>query len=769
MTINKKVLYLVLTLLTGITASAQQRTAPGLKDGVGIEEIVAGMSLEEKARLVTGTGMRFGGNGPVIGDADGRVPGAAGNTFSIARLGIPGTVMADGPGGIRMEPFRGKDSTRSWYATAWPVSTLLASSWDTALLRKVGTAFGNEVKEYGIDIILAPGMNIQRDPLCGRNFEYYSEDPLISGNMAAAMINGLQLNGTGVSVKHFAANNQETNRNNVDVVMSERALREIYLKGFEIAVKQSRPLTVMSSYNKLNGRYTSENPELLTTILRDEWKFTGIVMTDWFGGKDPVAQMNAGNDLLMPGTPQQVQKIIDAVNSGTLDIGILDRNVRRILTVIRQLPSFMSYSYSNKPDLAAHAALERAAAAESMVLLKNERKVLPLKVKQVALFGNASYDPIIGGTGSGATNAAYTVSLPQGLLQAGYTVDEGLKKMYLEWIDRQKAGKPKPRLILGPVKMLAEPGLSLEQITTSADNNQAAIITIGRNAGEGADRKKEGDFYLDEQETTLLKNISAAFHAKGKPVIVILNIGGVIGTADWRDMADAILLAWQPGQEAGNAIADVLSGKTTPSGKLATTFPLKYEDSPASRNFPGMPADNPRKVIYEEDIYVGYRYYHTFGVKPAYAFGHGLSYTSFRYEKLSLSSSGFKDSLQVTLTITNTGTTTGREVVQLYLAAPAKKIDKPAIELKAFAKTALLQPGRSETIRFTLHLKDISSFDTSRQAWMAEEGSYTVKVGAASDDIRQTAVFQLPKELIGEKVHPVLLPQEKIQQLSNRK
>ncbi|MCR4033807.1 MULTISPECIES: beta-glucosidase [Flavobacterium] len=735
-----------------------------------IDAIIKEMTNAEKVELLIGTGMPGIEvlTGPVGDSKQGLVPGAAGGTAAFERFGIPATVVADGPAGLRIAPTRENDS-KTYYATAFPVGTALASTWNKALLEEVGKAMGNEVKEYGVDVLLAPALNINRNPLNGRNFEYYSEDPLISGKTAAAIVNGIQSQGVGTSIKHFAVNNEESNRLTINAHVSERAIRELYLKGFEITVKESDPWTIMSSYNKLNGIYTSANKDLLTEVLRNEWGYKGIVMTDWFGGfpgfesiqkgsnSDVVQQMIAGNDLLMPGIPVQKKAMLEALNSGKLSQEVANTNVRRILEYVFRTPTFAKYKYSDKPNLEQNAAITRKAAAEGMILLKNEKNALPFadKQKEVSLFGVTSYAWITGGTGSGSVNNKHTVSLLEGLNAAGYKLDKELVDLYTPHAEKEVVAEKerrKARGVLALPERLPELKMDDAFIAKKAASSEIAFVTLGRNSGEGGDRVVDNDFNMANEEIEMLDKISKAFHAKGKKVVVILNIGGVIETASWKDKVDAILLAWQPGQEGGHSVADVVSGKINPSGKLTMTFPAKYSDTPSAKNFPGFPIDNPTDVTYEEGVYVGYRYFNTFNIKPSYEFGFGSSYTSFEYSGIKLSVPTFKDKLTVSVTVKNTGKVAGKEVVQLYLSAPSKTIDKPKEELKAFAKTKELKPGESEVITMTLAPKDLASFLENRSAWVAEAGNYKVLVGASSLNIKQTGSFSVPKEITVEKV-----------------
>ena len=792
---------LVLSALT-LTSWGCSQTKKGMEDEAKIQQIISKMTLKQKAELLIGTGFDMKVpdsiaaqynflsekyDDPNYLDMVDRIrtylPGAAGFSAEFPESGITTQVLSDGPAGLRIKPIRENDPN-TYYCTAFPIATVLASSWDTELVHKVGQAMGNEVLEYGSDVLLAPGMNIQRDPLCGRNFEYYSEDPLLTGKIAAAMVNGIQSNGVGTSIKHFAANNQETNRLSVNTIVSERALREIYLKGFEIAVKESQPWTVMSSYNKVNGVYTSESEDLLTKILRDDWGFEGYVMTDWGGGSDVVAQMKAGNDLIMPGIPDHIKTLINAVKEGKLDESVLDRNLSRILKIMLKIPKYKGIKATNNPNLTAHAEVTRQAATDGMVLLENNDQALPFQkaVRKIAAFGNTSYEFISGGTGSGDVNEAYTVSLIEGLSSGGFQTDAELEKIYKDYIEAERAkGQKSDNWItaaLGAKMPVAEMNLSSVLAREMAKVNDCALITIGRNSGEGGDREAiPGDFYLTETEKALIKNVSDAFHAVGKKAIVILNVGGVIETASWSKIPDAVLLAWQPGQEAGNSVVDVLAGKVNPSGKLAVTFPVSYQDVPSSTTFPGVEVKSgekddaldlsgfsfaqrvPWEVVYQEDIYVGYRYYTTFDVPVAYEFGYGQSYTNFEYSNLQLSTTKFDGKLTVSVDVKNTGSVAGREVVQVYKAAPDGKLKKPEEELIAFGKTKLLAPGETETLRFTITSKDLASFDVSVSGWIAEAGDYMVKVGASSNQIKEQASFSLAEKITVETVSKAICPQ----------
>ena len=749
------------TLATALLALVAHRVAAQDLPQLGRDatrDVVAAMTLQEKVNLVLGTGQSFPGlppemQGPQGVQTEEIVPGAAGTTFGIPRLGIPPIVLADGPAGLRIEPQR-EGSDRTYYCTAFPIATLLASSWDLDLVERVGRSVGAELRGYGVDVLLAPALNIHRNPLGGRNFEYYSEDPLVTGRMAAAMVEGVQSQGVGTSLKHFVANNHEWNRNVIDVQVSQRALREIYLRGFEIAVREAKPWTIMTSYNRLNGTYTSERADLLTGVVRHDWGYDGTIMTDWFGGRDAVAQMVAGNELLMPGTWLQQKALLEAVKGGDLSEDVLDRNVGRILDLIQKTPTFLGYGHSDAPDLELHARVAREAASQGMVLLRNEG-VLPLDAgTKIALFGNASYQMITGGTGSGDVNEAYTISLLQGLKEAGLETDSAIAEAYADYTEKEEAARPSPPMPFLPVPPIPERPVPADEISRLAQQADLALLTIGRNSGEFADRERQDDFELSTVEQELIAAVADAFHAQGKKLVVVLNIGGVIETVSWRERPDAILLAWQPGQESGHAIADVLSGKRPPTGKLATTFPVKWEDVLSSANFPGttleaaepnsplaLLGDAAAEVVYKDDIWVGYRHFATRGVEPAYPFGFGLSYTTFEYAGLELSDKVFDGAIDAGITVENTGEVAGREIVQLYLSAPGD--DKPALELRGFAKTRSLRPGESETLYFTLTGRDLASFDSAASAWVADPGTYSVRIGASSADIRQTATFEL--------------------------
>ena len=738
---------ILLCFAWGLSSYAQtiQQTLTLREDNV--EEILNAMTIEEKVTLLVG------GPGSLV-------PGAAGYTREIERLGIPMTVLADGPAGLRIKPTReGIDQT--FYCTGFPTSTLLASSWNPELVETVTTAMGNEVLEYGVDVLLAPGMNLHRNPLCGRNFEYYSEDPLLSGKMAAAYVRGIQKNGVGTSVKHFAANNQEINRLENDARISNRALRELYLKNFEIAIKEGKPWTVMSSYNKLNGEYTQQKHGLLTTVLRDEWGFDGIVMTDW-GVKDgTVKSAKAGNDLMEPGRQVEIDRLLAAVNEGTISQEELDRNVRRMLQYIVKTPHFKGYKFSNKPDLKAHAVVARKAAEESIILLRNENNTLPLKgSEKVALYGLTSVDFFGIGTGSGEVNTKHIVNMQEAMTEAGFTLDENLAEFYRTCYATQSATEKMEGSAIDK-RHRSEPLISVKAIERQAKDNDVAVVVLGRIAGEGADRAVKDDFELTSIERELLQNISMSYHKAGKKVVVVLNIVGVIETASWKHLVDAIVLPWAPGQEGAYAVADILKGKVNPSGKLPMTFPINYMDMPSSQNFPyywdmtkGRKGERPNVdyTDYAEGIWVGYRYFQTNNVEVSYPFGYGLSYTAFSYSKPKVKAD--KDGFVATITVTNTGKVAGREVVELYVAAPSGGLEKPAHELKAFAKTKLLAPGESETLTMKVSAYELASFNEEHSAWKTAAGTYEVLFGSSVSDIRCTATCKMKAQ--SWEVHDVL-------------
>lgn len=608
------------------------------------ERVIAAMTLEEKVQLLVGTCKdwnlvpeaapatihrppvpegyweTYQGN---TASMKGKVSGAAGVSYAIPRLGIPSIVLADGPVGLRIDSV----------CTAFPSTALLAATRDTALVYRVGQAIGEEMLYYGADILLAPGINIMRNPLCGRNYEYMSSDPEIAGEIAAAYVRGVQSMGVGACVKHFAVNNQETYRNGVDAQLPDSVLRGLYLRGFERVVKEAQPWTVMSSYNKINGVYAAENTYLLTDILRGEWGFDGFVMTDWWAEEDPIRMQQAGNDMLMPGTQLQIDTLIAAVRDGRLDEKILDRNLKNVLRIIRRTPSFRrmkklgsenpdylesleilhSLGYESLDDMfARHAALAREVAATGMVVLKNDDNTLPLTTPSllkgsglrpagegsIALLGKGSYDTYAGGTGSGGVTRAYKVLLSDAMREVGYQVDETVARRYEDHVALSHSVQPAENAWFMPY--VSELEWSEKELAEMAKNNDFCVLTLQRMAGEGGDRHlTEGDYYLTSVERDLIKRASKAFHREGKKLVLVLNMGSSVELTDIVDDVDAILMAWLPGQEAGHAIVDALTGRVKPRGKLPMPFYVRYEDVPSAANFPQSDGD-PNKVIYRE-------------------------------------------------------------------------------------------------------------------------------------------------------------------------
>ena len=748
-----------------------------------VSDVLSQMTLEEKLHLLKGSGISSAMGSDYVPTA---IPGAVGTIVPTPRLGLPTIYLSDGPAGLRIAPTR-EGSDRTYYATAFPIGTQLASTWNTELVYKVGQAMGSEARSYGVDVILGPGANIHRHPFCGRNFEYFSEDPYLTGFIGSSIVNGIEYNGVGTSLKHFVANNQETNRNYNNSIVSERALREIYLKGFELVIKNSQPWTVMSSYNKVNGTYVSESRELLTDILRNDWQFDGLVMSDWFGGNDAVAMISAGNDLLEPGTKLQWDALKEGVKNGTLTNTVIDTSVSRILYLILASNKMNNFKYDENPDLEKHAEITRTSANEGIILLKNNN-VLPIQqTTKVALFGITSYDFISGGYGSGDVNEAYSISLEEGLENSrakinntkgdvietfqissesginrpGFIINNEAKSLYESHKSQNEELFVKPEGISAMFDPYNPPEIaySQDQINSISKNTDIGIITIGRNSGEGGDRVNIDDFELKNVEKEMIKNVAFAYHSQDKKVIVVLNVGGVVETASWKNDVDGIILAWQGGQEGGNSVADIISGKVNPSGKLPMTFPVKVSDHASHNNFPleGAPMNmldffkskNENKseiknidyTVYEEDIYVGYRHFDKAEIEVSFPFGFGLSYTDFEFSNLTITNNG--NGIDVNLKVQNIGQVEGKEVVQVYVSKIDSKIDRPINELKTFQKTSLLNPNSADNISLHINYEDLRYWDEDSNSWKLEEGEYLINIGNSSRNISLSEMIKL--------------------------
>jgi beta-glucosidase len=672
-----------------------------------IDSIIAKMTLEEKAALCSGA--------------------SPWSTSAVERLGIPEMIVADGPNGVRRVADLNAITAQSLPATCFPTASSTACSWDPQLLQEMGQAMAEEAIALKVDVLLGPGVNMKRSPLGGRNFEYFSEDPFLAGEMAAALIAGIQSRGVGTSLKHFAANNQEYRRFAINAEVDERTLREIYLPAFETAVKKAKPWTVMCAYNKLNGPYCSEDHALLTELLKDEWGFEGLVVSDWGAVHDRVKSLRAGLDLEMPGPkPGRVRKVVAAVQSGELEPAVLDEAVRRILSVVFkavQTPKGGTF------DLEAHHALARRIAAEGMVLLKNNG-LLPLQQPQhIAVIGRSAEQAYFQGGGSSNINPT-RVDVPYKELQAqsgdaeltfapGYPADDSFQQPL---IDEAAA------------------------LARSAD---VAVVYISMPPFKESESYDRADMDLTPQQVALIKAVGAAQPKS----VVVLNNGGPVTMSGWIDSAAAVLEAWMMGQAGGGAIADVLFGRVNPSGRLAETLPLRLADTPAFLNWPG----GAGAVRYGEGLFIGYRYYEARQAPVQFPFGFGLSYTSFEYANPQVSAATFKDvdGLSVSVDVTNTGKLAGKETVQVYVHDRQSGLVRPEKELKGFAKVEL-QPGETKTVSIKLDFRSFAYYHPAYRGWISESGAFDLLVGACSADIR----CSLPVTLQSSLELPCILDRE---------
>ena len=665
-----------------------------MKAYANIVELVGQMTLEEKAGMCSGEDFWF--------------------TKAVERLGIPSIMMTDGPHGLRKQA--GEDAVGlmdSVPATCFPSGVGLASTWDTALLHKVGTALGKESKAEGVGIILGPAVNMKRSPLCGRNFEYFSEDPYLAGELAKAHISGVQAQGVGTSIKHFAVNSQEKRRMTVSAEVDERTLREIYLPAFETAVKECQPWTVMNAYNRLNGTYCSEHKELLTGILKEEWGHEGIVITDWGANNDRVAGIKAGQNLEMPGNGGICDRhIVEAVKSGELDEAVLDESVSRVLRVVFNAAELLQ-SQAQPADLQAHHELARNVAAESMVLLRNERGLLPFPSEgTTAVIGAFAKHPRFQGGGSSHINPAYLDTVLQSM------EDRFGEVPYAEGYDLH-TGETTPEL--------------LEEAVKAAGTAEKVILCIGLPdiyESEGFDREH---MQLPQGHTDLLKTILAV-----QPDTVVVLSNGSPVEMPWIDSADAVIEGYLAGQGGGQALVDIIFGEVNPSGKLAESFPLRLADTPSYINFPG----DMKRVAYREGIFIGYRFYEKRSEEVLFPFGHGLSYTDFSYGEISCPDNWRAGSglLEVSIPITNTGARSGAEVVQLYVKDREASVIRPVKELKGFGKVSL-EPGEQKIVSFSLDERSFAFWDVDIHDWRVEAGEFIIYIGSSSADISQSAVI----------------------------
>lgn len=656
------------------------------------EALVNQMTLEEKASLCSG--------------------GTMWTTKPIERLGIPSITLTDGPHGVRMaDPNSEMEGlSNSLPATCFPTAPALAATWNVGLIREVGEALGRESQTHGVQILLGPGANLKRSPLGGRNFEYFSEDPFLSGSMAAAWIEGVQSQGVGTSLKHFAANNQEWERMTGDSVVGERALHEIYLRSFEIPVRKAQPWTIMCAYNKVNGVYASQNKELLTDILREQWGFEGIVLSDWGAVDDRVAGAQAGMNLEMPASGgSNDAKIVAAVKAGELDMETLDELVTEMVTIT--LRAHAGTQRNATFDAAAHHAIARKVAGEGMVLLKNEKQALPLQKerdRRIAIIGEFARMPRYQGAGSSQVNPTELDTSHEELLAL---LGRGVEISFAQGYDWEGATTK---------ELLAE-------AVANAEGAEHAIVFVGlpdSYESEGFDR---ASLELPSGHNELVSAVAAV---APRTTVVLMNGSPV--TMPWIDEVDAVLEAYLGGQAGGGAVADILTGKVNPSGKLAESFPARHEDTPTYPNFPGRDG----KALYGEGVFMGYRHYDAKGIEPQFPFGFGLSYTSFEFSELKARSREFAadDGVTVEVTVTNTGERAGAEVVQLYVGETTPAIVRPKAELKAFSKV-FLEAGESKAVTLRLDRDGFEQYEPSLDAWVARSGSYTLRAGSSSRDL----------------------------------